>query len=71
MKNGICPKCLEREVYVSGNDLHMADSPVKMWSRTALKLYVCAACGYLEEYLQNEKDLAGIAKSGSFKKVTD
>jgi hypothetical protein len=54
-----------------GDDIHNVDSPVKMWSRTALQLYVCAACGYLEEYVQNEKDLAGIAKSASFKKVTD
>jgi Zn ribbon nucleic-acid-binding protein len=71
MRDGICPKCRAREVYVSGDDLHAVDSPVKMWSRTALRLYVCAACGYLEEYLQNEKDLAGIVKSASFKKVTD
>ncbi|HEY8561815.1 MAG TPA: hypothetical protein VIL74_15675 [Pyrinomonadaceae bacterium] len=71
MKDGICPKCGEREVYVSNDDLHNVSSPVKIWSRTALKLYVCAGCGYLEEYVQNAKDLAGIPESASFRKVIE
>ena len=59
-----------REVYESNDDLHTVNLPVRMFSRTALRLYVCAACGYLEEYVQNAKDLAGIPKSGSFKKIS-
>ena len=70
MKDGICSKCGLHEVYESNDDLHNANLPVRIFSRTALKLYVCAACGYLEEYGQNAKDLAGIPKSASFKKIS-
>lgn len=70
MKDGICPKCGEQEIYESKEDLHNVNTPVRIFSRTALTLYVCAACGYLEEYVQDEKDLAAIPESASFKKVS-
>jgi predicted nucleic-acid-binding Zn-ribbon protein len=70
MKDGICPKCGEQEVYESNDDLHNVNLPVRIFSRTALRLYVCAACGYLEEYVQNAKDLSGVRESKSFKKIS-
>jgi predicted nucleic-acid-binding Zn-ribbon protein len=69
MKNGICPKCREPEVYVSGEDLHKVSLPLSMWTKTALKIYICASCGYLEQYVQDEKVYRNLAESSGMKKI--
>ena len=67
MKDGICPKCGEREVYLRRDGTYGLNVPVSMFSKTLLEAYVCARCGYLEFYVQNEEKLKQIPEN--FKKV--
>lgn len=67
MKDGICAKCGEREVYARRDGTYGLNVPISMFSKTLLELYVCAACGYLEFYVQNEEKLKQIPET--FKKV--
>ena len=69
MKDGICAKCGETEVYTSNDDLVKGDVPISLFSKTSLRIYVCAMCGYVEHYVQNEKDLIKITDATAFKKV--
>lgn len=67
MKDGICAKCGEREVYTRRDGYYGIDIPVSGTSKTFLEMYVCAGCGYLEFYVQNEARLKQIPEV--FKKV--
>lgn len=67
MKDGICAKCGEREVYTRRDGFFGLEIPVSVASKTFVELYVCARCGYLEFYVQNEAKLRQIPES--FKKV--
>ena len=67
MKNGQCPKCSSREVYVTldgagigdGFSIHVREGdamkPTRDW-----QTYLCAACGYYENYLLDEVRIARI-----------
>ena len=67
MKDGQCPKCNSREVYSSNRgagigdrfSIHVRDgdsmSPTREW-----QTYLCAACGYYENYLLDEVKIARI-----------
>lgn len=60
MKSGICPKCRSTEVY--GDTNHPHGITFEMWTINPMNtiLLVCADCGYLEFYIENEKDLEKI-----------
>lgn len=67
MKDGVCAKCGEREVYTRRDGTFEINVPISMFSKTMLELYVCARCGYLEFYVQSEEKLKQIPEI--FKKV--
>lgn len=68
MKDGICAKCGEREVYKRRDGYFGLEIPVSAFnSKTFLELYVCARCGYLEFYVQSQEKLKQIPET--FKKV--
>ena len=67
MKNGQCPKCDSREIYFSnggagigdGFSIHVLDGdsmkPTRQW-----QTFLCAGCGYYENYLLDEVRIARI-----------
>jgi hypothetical protein len=80
MKNGQCPKCNSQEVYVSlngggigdGFSIHVRDGesmkPTREW-----ETFLCAACGYFENYLLNRGMIERIVvnpHAGRWKKVS-
>ncbi|HEX8737434.1 MAG TPA: hypothetical protein VF721_19025 [Pyrinomonadaceae bacterium] len=67
MKDGICAKCGEHEVYTRKDGNYGLNLPISMFSKTLLELYVCAACGYLEFYVQSGEKLKQVPET--FKKV--
>lgn len=64
MKNGTCPKCGKREIYYKQNSC--MDTKNNIWisalSIGVVTYYVCGNCGYLENYLEHDKDLQKITK---------
>ena len=79
MKNGQCPKCNSREVYASDNgagigdgfSIHVRDGdgmkPTRQW-----QTFLCAACGYYENYLLDEARITRIVddpQQAGWKKV--
>jgi predicted nucleic-acid-binding Zn-ribbon protein len=80
VKNGQCPKCNSREIYSSlegggigdGFSVHVLDGegmvPTRRW-----QTFLCAACGYYENYLLDEEKIANIvedANKAGWKKVS-
>ncbi len=67
MKSGVCPKCSSTEIYGDTNNPHgiVVDKGKILPMNTIL--LVCADCGYLEFYVENENDLERIKKK--FRKV--
>ncbi len=62
MKSGVCSKCKSKEVYGNVNNTHgISVDPVAFPQMNTI-LLVCADCGYLEFYVENESDLAKIKK---------
>ena len=61
MKSGICPKCGSDEVYKRESAYH-----VVIWlswkSRSLPYYYVCADCGHVEWYIEEQDDLETIRK---------
>jgi hypothetical protein len=67
MKNGVCPKCGKADVrQCNGAWCHRSRLALGFWDFWPKKLmtYVCAACGYIEDYVP-EHDLAWVAKRGT------
>ncbi|HEX9962703.1 MAG TPA: zinc ribbon domain-containing protein [Pyrinomonadaceae bacterium] len=60
MKDGICVKCGEREVYIDNARTHGIGVFASTFLPVNTELYVCAKCGYLEFYVESESDLAKI-----------
>lgn len=69
MKKGYCPKCKAQEVY-TGKDIKFKKGTYGsntiplggiFGGEVALDNYVCADCGYVESYINSEKDLKKIA----------
>jgi predicted nucleic-acid-binding Zn-ribbon protein len=58
MKSGICPKCGSSKV--NGNTGNTHGISVDAWAFPQLNtiLLVCAECGYLEFYVEDEAKLA-------------
>ena len=54
-----CPKCRGTEIYTDAGLPKQGDRTtiaIASWSRLLLDVYICAACGFTEEYVR-EKDL--------------
>lgn len=66
MKSGRCPKCgsnnVRRGPSPSGwNDASLAVPMGSVFGKKALvRAYVCAGCGFIEQYVAREKDLEKI-----------
>ena len=60
MKSGICPKCKSMEIYGDINHPHGIQVEKLAFRPINTILLVCADCGYLEFYIENEKDLEKI-----------
>jgi hypothetical protein len=66
MKRGDCPKCGSSEVY-AGTEVFPKSGPfscnaipVSLTAMAPLDNYVCAACGYVESYINRGEDIATI-----------
>ena len=62
MKSGVCPKCGAREVYMgrsqNGHDfITLRKLLGKLINKT---YYICAQCGYIEQYAVKSKNLEKI-----------
>ncbi len=69
MKNGQCPKCNSREIYVSADGGGIGEGfrvsvlnessmvPTRHW-----QTFLCVACGYYENYLLDEGKIAKIVE---------
>ncbi len=62
MKNGPCPKCGSKEIYVQRNWVGNPRNVLKlgMFSPVNLREYICAECGFVETYLDNLEDASKI-----------
>lgn len=67
MKSGICPKCNSKEIYGDLNHPHGIQVQKFAFTPVNTILLVCANCGYLEFYVENDSDLEKIKKK--FRKV--
>ncbi len=68
MKEGKCPKCGSTNVYVA-DDLPLKSGPfgsnsipVSLTALAALDNYVCVDCGFVENYVSDERMLKKITK---------
>lgn len=69
MKNkGICPKCHSSEIikipgnvgaYGSGNNIFTGST---IFSAVKVTRYLCASCGYTEEWIDNPSDIEKLKK---------
>lgn len=62
-----CPKCDGTEIYSNEGQAKSGDRviiPISSWSRLFVSTYICAHCGYLEEYVETQdlKDDKKMAK---------
>lgn len=67
MKSGVCPKCRSTEIY---GDVTTPHGISVFWSKiipAKTILLACADCGYLEFYIENDKDLEKVKKN--FQKI--
>jgi predicted nucleic-acid-binding Zn-ribbon protein len=65
-----CPKCSSKEVYTNSELMKRGDRcslPITSWSWVYVDIYICLACGYVEEYITN-KDLKNQDKMAKIKK---
>lgn len=63
MKSGICPKCRSTEIYGDIGHPHGIYVEKLAFRPMNTILLVCVDCGYLEFYIENEKDLDKIKKN--------
>ncbi|UKN00758.1 hypothetical protein K6119_13560 [Paracrocinitomix mangrovi] len=71
MKNSkTCPKCGGTEIYTDAGNPKRGDRtsiPITSWGKLFLAVYICAGCGYLEEYVEQD-DLSNSDKMDKLKK---
>jgi len=64
MKKGICIKCDSHEIYKRTRNkwgLSIPHSiPLSGIIRALVVDYICSSCGYIEEYVEDEKSLKSI-----------
>jgi predicted nucleic-acid-binding Zn-ribbon protein len=58
MKSGVCPKCGSSEVFGDTGNTHGISVSAWAFPQLATVLLVCAECGYLEFYVEDEEKLA-------------
>lgn len=66
---GICPKCSGTEIYTDADLTKRGDRGdigISSWTRLFLDVYVCATCGFIEEYVRNN-DLTDDKKIATLK----
>ena len=56
MKNGICRNCRQQSVFTKKADGDYA-IPIRTLSVAAVYHYVCANCGYIENYILDDNKL--------------
>lgn len=67
MKDGICPKCSSQQVFrrtPPKTDEHGVIY-VRMMVEARVTYYVCASCGYVEQYIDDPVKLERIAETWS------
>ena len=63
MRNGLCPKCRSRNVYVKENGVKIGEySGVYVYTSmitksSPLESYICADCGYFENFIADPAKL--------------
>lgn len=57
MKDGICPKCGSHEVYTADKGSHRNGMAIGIMRSARVQDYVCADCGYVEQYILNTSSL--------------
>jgi len=56
--SGVCPKCSSSKVAVIPSELGTYNAiKVDMFGLANLTRYICTACGYMEQYVADEKAL--------------
>jgi hypothetical protein len=64
MKNGICVKCDSATVYeVDTSGYSKRGIIISSWGEAGITYFVCANCGYAEEYVLDEKKRIKIAET--------
>lgn len=62
-KTGECPKCHEFQVVrapATPQDLRV---PIGGLASVPIALYICCSCGYVEQWIDDERDLPRVAKA--------
>ena len=63
MKNGVCPKCGSKNIYVADRR-SPSNFVVVTWARGArLTTYVCTECGFAERYIRDKQSLRLISEN--------
>jgi len=61
-KTGECPKCHEFQAVRVPEAVNNLRVPVGGIASVPVVLYVCCACGYVEQWIDEAQDLAKVAK---------
>jgi predicted nucleic-acid-binding Zn-ribbon protein len=55
---GVCPKCSSRKIAVIPSELGTYNAiKVDMFGFAKLTRFICTSCGYMEQYVGDEKSL--------------
>lgn len=63
-KSGTCPKCAGKDIRISRQRMWGTIIPVgsTVFGAAYSSLYICASCGFVESWVEQEKDLEKIRK---------
>lgn len=62
MKDGICPKCNQKEVHFYLNTAAELSINLSFFGSAGLIYYICTNCGYLELFVEDKENLPKIAE---------
>ncbi len=65
MNEGICPKCSQSTVYAVTALDHERVLAVSMFKAVQMTHFICASCGYVEQYVLDPADLQLIQKKAT------
>jgi predicted nucleic-acid-binding Zn-ribbon protein len=61
--SGVCPKCSSKKVAVIPSELGTQNAiKVDMFGFANLTRYICTSCGYMEQYVADEKSLVRLRR---------
>jgi len=61
--SGVCPKCSSKKVAVIPSELGTHNAiKVDMFGFANLTRYICTSCGYMEQYVADEKALVKLRR---------